>query len=79
MENISATHNEQIFLALQAAAFVIRKMDKALTSEGKGLDLSKVPAFYGVDFPSFLNEMGGMIPLEEKTKETWKRFYACNE
>lgn len=78
METISAAQNQQIFLALHAAARVIEKLDSKLSSEGKGLDLSKVPAFYGVHFPAFLMGLAENIPLELAEKTKWELFLDTN-
>ena len=78
METISPSCNQQIFLALLAASRVIQKQDSILSAEGKGLDLSKVPAFYGTDFPSFIESLTYSIPMEDKDRAKWIHFMGDN-
>ncbi len=78
METISAIYNQQLFLALLAASRVIQKQDSILCAKGKGLDLSKVPAFYGTNFPAFMESLADSIPMEDKEKAKWIAFMAEN-
>ena len=74
METIPASQNQQIFLALQAAARVIESMEAKLAIHGKSTDLSSVPAFYGIHFPAFLMGLAQDIPLETAEKTKWENF-----
>ncbi len=74
MESISPIYNQQIFLALLAASRVIRKQDAILSAQGKGLNLSEVPAFYGADFPAFLGQLACEIPMESAEVTKWIAF-----
>jgi len=78
METIPASQNQQIFLALQAAARVIESMDAKLAIHGRASDLSSVPAFYGVHFPAFLMALAKDIPLEGAEKTKWELFLDAN-
>ena len=74
METIPAHTNQQFFIAMQAAARVIEKLDSKLTAMGQGHDLSKVPAFHGIHFPAFLMALTENIPMEDTDKIKWEKF-----
>lgn len=74
MQNIPATHNQQIFLALQAAARMIESMEGRLAIHGKSTDLTSVPAFHGVHFPAFLMALAENVPMEAAEKTKWENF-----
>ena len=78
MQNIPAIHNQQIFLALEAAARVIESMEARLAIHGKSTDLSSVAAFNGVHFPAFLMALAENVPMEEKDKTEWQTFLDKN-
>lgn len=74
-ETINPATYQQIFLALYAAARVIEKQDAKLSAIGQGENLSSVPAFYGVNFPTFLKSMASEIPLCTQNKRDWIEFF----
>lgn len=55
--------NKQELQLLRQAQMVIRKQDEALTSTGRGLNLSTVPGFAGADFVDYW--LQGMIDKSE--------------
>lgn len=63
----------QIYLALLAAAATINKMQSELQTK---VDLQKVPAFYGIDFPTWLKSAAAeMEGIDSHTIATAKGFF----
>lgn len=78
METINAIHNQQIFLALNAAAKLIQSMEGKLAIHGKSVDLTDVPTFRGIYFPAFLMGLAENVPMETAEKDKWEIFLAEN-
>lgn len=74
MDTIPAIHNQQIFLALNAAARVIERHNEKLRELDVHCSLHTVPAFSGVHFCTFLKDLADVVPMEEKEKTEWKNF-----
>lgn len=78
METIPAIHNQQIFLALNAAARVIERQNAKLRELDIHYSLHLVPAFNGTHFCTFLKDLAEYVPMDEKEKTEWKDFLDKN-